>query len=106
MGMRYEKKDYPRFYGTLYAVGVNSVIWVDGEEKAEVDLEKIAKQADMSKIEPTKRPLLNPTLQLSGLYFMQELRRPLKRTSAKTCAKWKKSCWQIFGSLIFWLPWK
>lgn len=37
----------------------------------------------MSKIEPTKRPLLNPTLQLSGLYFMQELRRPLKRTSAK-----------------------
>ncbi len=83
MGMRYEKKDYPRFYGTLYAVGVNSVIWVDGEEKAEVDLEKIAKQADMSKIEPTKRPLLNPTLQLSGLYFMQELRRPLEKDQRK-----------------------
>ena len=23
MGMKYEKKDYPRFYGTLYAIGVN-----------------------------------------------------------------------------------
>lgn len=83
MGMRYEKKDYPRFYGTLYAVGVNSVVWVDGQESTEVDLEKIAKQADMSKIEPAKRPLLNPTLQLSGLYFMQELRRPVEKDQRK-----------------------
>ena len=32
MGMRYEKKDYPRLYGTFYAIGVNTVMWVDGEE--------------------------------------------------------------------------
>ena len=32
MGMKYEKKDFPRFYGTLYAIGVNTVIWADGEE--------------------------------------------------------------------------
>ena len=79
MGMRYEKKDYPRFYGTLYAIGVNTVIWVDGEEQVEVDLPDIAKQNDMSKLEPSKRPLLNPTLQLSGIYFMQELRRPVEK---------------------------
>lgn len=79
MGMRYEKKDYPRLYGTFYALGVNSVVWVDGEEKMEVDLPDIAKQADMSKIEESKRPLLNPTLQLSGIYFMQELRRPVEK---------------------------
>ena len=36
MGMKYEKKDYPRFYGTLYAIGVNSVVWVDGENQIEV----------------------------------------------------------------------
>ena len=36
MGMKYEKKDYPRLYGTLYAIGVNSVIWIDGEEKIEI----------------------------------------------------------------------
>lgn len=79
MGMRYEKKDYPRLYGTFYALGVNSVVWVDGEEKIEVDLPDIAKQADMTKIEESKRPLLNPTLQLSGIYFMQELRRPVEK---------------------------
>ena len=49
------------------------------EDKIEIDLTDIAKQADMSKIEPAKRPLLNPTLELSGIYFMQELRRPVEK---------------------------
>ena len=79
MGMKYEKKDFPRLYGTLYAIGVNSVIWTDGEEQIEVEIGRIASQRDMSKIEPSKRPLLNPSLELSGIYFMQELRRPVKQ---------------------------
>lgn len=79
MGMKFTKKDYPRLYGTFYAIGVNTVVWVDGEDKIEIDLTDIAKQADMSKIEPAKRPLLNPTLELSGIYFMQELRRPVEK---------------------------
>ena len=79
MGMKYEKKDFPRLYGTLYAIGVNSVIWIDGEEQIEIEIGKIAKQRDMSKIEPAKRPLLNPSLELSGIYFMQELRRPVEK---------------------------
>ncbi|MDC7291146.1 SseB family protein [Blautia schinkii] len=83
MGMRYDKKDFPRLYGTLYAVGINSVVWVDGEEKLEIELPEIARQADMSKLEPEKRPLLNPTLQLSGMYFMQELRRPVEKEERK-----------------------
>lgn len=83
MGMRYDRKDFPKLYGILYSIGVNSVVWVDGEEKIEVELSDIAKQADMSKIEPEKRPLLNPTLQLSGIYFMQELRRPVKKEERK-----------------------
>ena len=37
----------------------------------------------MSKIEPAKRPLLNPSLELSGIYFMQELRRPVKQEEHK-----------------------
>ena len=83
MGMKYEKKDFPRFYGTLYAIGVNTVIWADGEDRTEVDLTDIAKQADLSKLEPAKRPLFNSTLQLSGIYFMQELRRPVKKEERK-----------------------
>lgn len=84
MGMKCEKKDFPRFYGTLYAIGVNSVVWVDGENRMEVELAKIAKQADFSQLEPKKQPLFNSTLQLSGIYFMQELRRPLKKEERTT----------------------
>ena len=69
---------FRKFYGTLYGIGVNSVVWNDGEEQIEVELSHIAKQADHSQLEPAKRPLLNPTLQLSGIYFMQALRRPVK----------------------------
>ena len=78
MGMKYEKKDFPRMYGLLYAVGVNSLVWNNGSEEIEVDLDKIVRQPDLSKVEPEKRPLINATLQLSGIYFMQELRRPVK----------------------------
>ena len=79
MGMRYDKKDFPRFYGILYAIGVNTVLWNEGEEQVEVEIESVARQADLSKIEPAKRPLFNPSLQLSCIYFMQELRRPVKQ---------------------------
>ena len=90
MGMRYDKKDFPRFYGTLYAIGVNSVVWNDGENHVEVEIEKIARQADFSKLEPEKRPLLNPTLQLSGIYFMQELRRPVKKEERQNVEEEKR----------------
>ena len=32
MGMKYERKDYPRLYGSLFGIGVNSVVWVNGED--------------------------------------------------------------------------
>ncbi len=66
----------------FYAIGVNSVVWVDGENQIEVELTRIARQADFSQLEPKKQPLFNSTLQLSGIYFMQELRRPIKKRSA------------------------
>lgn len=83
MGMKYEKKDFPRLYGLLYAVGVNSLVWNNGTEEIEVDLDKIVRRPDLSKLEPEKRPLINATLQLSGIYFMQELRRPVAKEERK-----------------------
>ena len=83
MGMRYDKKDFPRMYGLLFSIGANTVIWNDGEEQMEIDLEKIVKKPDLEKMEPAKRPLINPTLQLSGIYFMQQLRRPVDKEERK-----------------------
>lgn len=83
MGLKYERKDFPRMYGLLYSMGVNSVIWNREGEQVEIDLPKIVRQPDLSKLEPEKRPLINPTLQLSGAYFMQELRRPVEKEERK-----------------------
>lgn len=83
MGMKYEKKDFPRLYGLLYSIGVNSLLWNKDGEQIEIDLDKIVKEPDLSKLPPEKRPLINPTLQLSGIYFMQELRRPVEKEERK-----------------------
>ena len=77
MGMKYEKKNFGQLYGILYAIGVNTIVWSEGEARQEIELEKLAKQADFSKLEEAKRPLVNPSLELSAIYFMQEMRRPL-----------------------------
>ncbi|HJB14954.1 MAG TPA: SseB family protein [Candidatus Blautia excrementipullorum] len=83
MGMKYEKKNFPRLYALLYSIGVNSLIWNKDGEQVEVELEKVAREPDLSQMPPEKRPLLNPTLQLSGIYFMQELRRPVEKEKRK-----------------------
>ena len=83
MGMRYEKKDFPRMYGLLFSIDANTVIWNNGTDEIEIDLEKIVRRPDLSKMEPAKRPVLNPALQLSGIYFMQELRRPVEKEEHK-----------------------
>jgi len=77
IGMRYDKKDYNRLFSTLYAIDVNAVVWNNGKESAEIELSMIARQADFDSLEPSKRPLFNPALQLCGIYFMQELRKPV-----------------------------
>lgn len=66
------------FYMGLFTIGVNSVMVVDEEGETELELTDIVKAPDLSKIPEDKMPLMNPQLQLSGIYFMQELRRPVK----------------------------
>lgn len=75
-GVVLETKNFPVFYGTLFTIGVNSVVWVDADGELEVELTDFVRQPDYSKQPPEKQPLLNPSLQLSSIYFMQELRRP------------------------------
>ncbi len=78
MGMRFEKKDFPRLYGTFFLIGANAIVWNAGGEQLEVELTDVARQADFSNLEENKRPLFNPGLQLCAIYFMQEVRRPVK----------------------------
>ena len=77
VAVKFERKNFTQLYGQLYAIGVNEIVWNKAGQKLKIDLREIARQPDLSKIEESKRPLLNPSLQLSGIYFLQEMRRPV-----------------------------
>ncbi|MBQ8306872.1 MAG: SseB family protein [Blautia sp.] len=75
LGMSFEKKSFNVLFSNLHAIGVNAVVWMQGEERTEVELEELFPAPDFSKLEPAKRPLLNPALALSGIYYMQAARK-------------------------------
>ena len=48
-----------------------------------VELEQLAPKPDLEALKAEAIPKLNPELQLTALYFLQELRRPVERTQAE-----------------------
>ena len=45
-----EKSMYNRFYGNLYGIGVNAILYKKGDEERKIELKDVAVQADFSKI--------------------------------------------------------
>ena len=82
------RKQMPNFYMGLYAEGVNMVIFHEGGQTRRIELEqigtlnakrqreKILKLLDMEKMNKQHLPVLNPGVQLTVVYFLQELRKP------------------------------
>lgn len=70
------KKDASLFYMNLFAMGINEVVFCDGDQEFKIELTKIVRMPDMDAVPENQRPLLNPQLQLSAIYFLQELRKP------------------------------
>jgi hypothetical protein len=67
------------FLTTLYAIGVNALIVQDEGAPVRVELEQLLPRPDMAAMEKDKIPRMNPELQLTAIYFLQELRRPIER---------------------------
>ncbi|MDD3278554.1 MAG: SseB family protein [Lachnospiraceae bacterium] len=77
-GVKIPKERFLSFYNTLFAIGVNALMFQEGDAVTRIQLEELAQKPDMEKMEQEKVPVLNPTLQLSTIYFLQELRRPVE----------------------------
>ena len=74
--MKIEKKQMPMFYTSLHLMGVNLVVFQDGSGAARVPVEEVVKLDPKLKENKQAVPLMNAALQLTAIYFMQELRRP------------------------------
>ena len=73
------RKQMPNFYMGLYAEGVNMVIFREGDQTRRIELEQIFPKPDMEKMNKQHLPVLNPGVQLTVVYFLQELRKPNQR---------------------------
>ena len=81
-----EKEIFP-FFAELRLIGVNAIRFVsakaNGAEEFFVQLTDFLKFPDINAIPVEKRPIENASLQLSMLYFMQEVRRPVELSEKK-----------------------
>lgn len=72
-------KNFLPFYAGLFPMGINAIV-VDGGTQSEMklQLEELVRKPDDSKLPQGQVRIENPSLHLTGMYFMQELRKKLK----------------------------
>lgn len=87
MGVLVKKEQFPAFYMNLFSIGVNTVVFHGKKETHELELDHIVKIPDLEKLPEAQRPLMNVQLELSILYFLQELRRPNQKPDKELLAE-------------------
>ncbi len=76
-GVELKNKDFLKFFSSLFAIGINELVFVEEGSDFHLPLTDIVRMPDHSNLPKERQPLLNPTLQLTGLYFMQQASRPV-----------------------------
>lgn len=76
-GVKYPNKAFLTFFSTLFTMGINELVFVTANGTEKIELTDLIRKPDFSKLPQEKRPVLNPELQLTGMYFMQEASRPI-----------------------------
>ena len=74
-GVKYLTKDFLSFFSSLFLIDVNELVFVNEAATMKLDLDKLVQKPDYSKIPAANVPVSNPSLQLTGLYFVQEASR-------------------------------
>ena len=78
-GVNYPRAQLSKLFEQLYCLGVDTLQVVDGGAPVTVKLADLAEPPAYPNLPNPEIPTMNPELQLSAAYFMQELRRPVER---------------------------
>lgn len=78
--MKVPQERAPMFISSFYSLGVNAVVYHDNGMATRVQLEKLVNKPKVfeEKEKMNEIPLVNPELQLSVIYFMEELYRKVE----------------------------
>lgn len=77
LGIKVEQKDMKQFFVDLYSFGVSQVVIISDEEEYAVKMENVIPKPNFSHLPENQQPLLNPSLEISLIYFLQELSRQI-----------------------------
>jgi len=70
------QKEILKLFADLYIYGVTGIVVAVGKEVLRIALSEIVRRPALTKLPENARPLENPALQLSMMYYLQEARKP------------------------------
>lgn len=73
--IRIQREKLPEFYADLHSMGIDEIVFRTDGVNYKLELDKTIKIPDFSELPENKRPVMNPELQLSTIYFFQKVRR-------------------------------
>ncbi|MCQ2500030.1 MAG: SseB family protein [Lachnospiraceae bacterium] len=73
-------KNIKNFLASMHCLGINAIRYIDGDTVIKEELSNMITPPDLEAMRNEKIPRVNPEMQLTAMYFMQELRRPIERT--------------------------
>jgi len=76
-GITFKNSQFLGFFSSLYTMGINEVVFVGASGTTKIELENLVTRPNMEKVPESQRPIENPPLQLTGMYFLQEFGRPV-----------------------------
>lgn len=78
--MKVPQKHAPMVISSFYSLGVNAVVYHDNGMSTRLQLEEVVKKPRVfeEQAKNDKLPLINPSLQLSIIYFMEEMYRKVE----------------------------
>ena len=70
-----KKEQFKDLFVDFHSMGVNEIVFCEGKTQHKLELSEIIQFKDNLSIPPLQRPLMNQELQLSTIYFLQEVRK-------------------------------
>ncbi len=81
--IKVDNKDFLRFFTSLFAMSVNELVLDRGFNPMPFELRRLVREPDYSQIPEAQRPISNPELSLTAIYFTQELALPEEKRNVE-----------------------
>ena len=84
IAIKVNQKELIMTVSSFFVYGITAMRWTTADGEAVYKVREVIKRPDFSQLPEQQRPLENPALQSSMIYYMQELRRKDPNTDVQT----------------------